>query len=82
MVSIWRLDATYIEVRGHSKHLYNIVEHDHRFVNRKMRAALSFKGFHSDHGTMQGVEVVRMILKGLVVVELMEVFTTPVEDQH
>ena len=55
--------GTNIEIRQ-CKYLNNIVEQDHRAVKRKMRAALGFKAFHSAHATMQGVEVVRMILKG------------------
>lgn len=54
--------GTNIEIRQ-CKYLNNIVEQDHRFVKQKMRVALGLRAFHSAHATMQGVEVVRMILK-------------------
>ncbi len=46
------------------KYLNNIIEQDHRFVKKKVRAAQCFKSFHTAERTLEGIESVNMIRKG------------------
>ena len=47
-----------------TKYLNNIIEQDHRFVKKKVRAAQCFKRFHTAERTLEGVEAINMIRKG------------------
>jgi transposase-like protein len=48
------------------KYLNNIIEQDHRFVKKKMRAAQCFKKFYTSERTLEGIEAVNMMRKGQV----------------
>jgi IS6 family transposase len=48
------------------KYLNNIIEQDHRFVKKKVRAAQCFKSFHTAERTLEGIEAVNMMRKGQV----------------
>jgi transposase-like protein len=48
------------------KYLNNIIEQDHRFVKKKVRASQCFKSFHTAERTLEGIEAVNMIMKGQV----------------
>jgi transposase-like protein len=44
----------------------NIVEQDHRFIKKKVRASQCFKSFHTAERALKGIEAVNMIRKGQV----------------
>ena len=46
------------------KYLNNIIEQDHRFVKKRVRACLGYRSFDTAERTLQGVEAVNMIRKG------------------
>jgi transposase, IS6 family len=48
------------------KYLNNVIEQDHRFVKKKVRAAQCFKSFHTAERTLEGIEAINMIRKGQV----------------
>jgi len=48
------------------KYLNNVIEQDHRFVKKKVRASQCFKRFHTAERTLEGIESVNMIRKGQV----------------
>jgi transposase, IS6 family len=48
------------------KYLNNVIEQDHRFVKKKVRASQCFKKFHTAERTLEGVEAVNMLRKGQV----------------
>jgi len=48
------------------KYLNNVIEQDHRFVKKKVRAAQGFKGFHTAERTLEGIEAMNMMRKGQV----------------
>ena len=48
------------------KYLNNVIEQDHRFVKKKVRAAQCFKSFRTAERTNEGIEAVNMIRKGQV----------------
>ncbi len=48
------------------KYLNNIIEQDHRFVKKKVRAAQCSKSFYTAERTIEGIEAVNMIRKGQV----------------
>jgi transposase-like protein len=48
------------------KYLNNMIEQDHRFVKKKVRASQCFKNFHTAERTLAGVEAVNMMRKGQV----------------
>ncbi|MCH2226030.1 MAG: IS6 family transposase, partial [Crocinitomicaceae bacterium] len=48
------------------KYLNNIVEQDHRFINRRIVQSLGFKEFESAKRTLSGIEIVHMIRKNQV----------------
>jgi transposase-like protein len=48
------------------KYLNNIIEQDHRFVKKKVRASQCFKSFHTAERTLVGVETMNMMRKGQV----------------
>ena len=48
------------------KYLNNVIEQDHRFIKKKVRASQCFKSFHAAERTLEGIEAVNMIRKGQV----------------
>ena len=46
------------------KYLNNVIEQDHRFVKKKVRASQCFKRFHTAERTLEGIEAMNMIRKG------------------
>ena len=48
------------------KYLNNVIEQDHRFIKKKVRASQCFKSFHTAERTLEGIESVNMIRKGQV----------------
>ena len=48
------------------KYLNNVIEQDHRFINKKMRASQYFKRFHTAERTIEGIESINMLRKGQV----------------
>ena len=48
------------------KHLNNIVEQDHRFIKKKVRASQCFRSFHTAERTLEGIEAVNVLRKGQV----------------
>jgi IS6 family transposase len=48
------------------KYLNNIIEQDHRFVKKRVRASQCFRSFHTAERTLEGIEAVNMIRKGQV----------------
>jgi IS6 family transposase len=48
------------------KYLNNVIEQDHRFIKKKVRAAQCFKRFHTAERTLEGIEAMNMIRKGQV----------------
>jgi IS6 family transposase len=48
------------------KYLNNVIEQDHRFVKKKVRASQCFKRFHTAERTSEGIEAMNMMRKGQV----------------
>jgi IS6 family transposase len=48
------------------KYLNNVIEQDHRFIKKKVRAAQCFKSFHTAERTLEGIEAVNMMRTGQV----------------
>jgi transposase-like protein len=48
------------------KYLNNVIEQDHRFVKKKVRASPCFKSFHTAERTLEGIEAMNMMRKGQV----------------
>jgi transposase-like protein len=48
------------------KYLNNVIEQDHRFVKKKVRASQCFKRYHTAERTLEGIEAVNMMRKGQV----------------
>ncbi len=48
------------------KYLNNVIEQDHRFIKKKVRASQCFKRFHTAERTLEGIEAMNMIRKGQV----------------
>lgn len=48
------------------KYLNNVIEQDHRFTKKKVRASQCFKSFHTAERTLEGIESINMIRKGQV----------------
>ena len=48
------------------KYLNNIIEQDHRFIKKRVRACLGYRWFDTAERTLQGVEAVNMMRKGQV----------------
>jgi transposase, IS6 family len=48
------------------QYLNNVIEQDHRFIKKKVRASQCFKRFHTAERTLEGIEAVNMIRKGQV----------------
>jgi transposase, IS6 family len=45
------------------KYLNNVIEQDHRFIKKKVRASQCFKSFRTAERTLEGIEAVNMIRK-------------------
>jgi transposase, IS6 family len=41
------------------KYLNNVIEQDHRFVKKKVRASPCFKRFHTAERTLEGINMMR-----------------------
>jgi IS6 family transposase len=48
------------------KYLNNIIEQDHRFIKKRVRASQCFKSFHTAERAIEGVEAMNMMRKGQV----------------
>jgi transposase-like protein len=48
------------------KYLNNVIELDHRFVKKKVRASQCFKSFHTAERTLEGIEAMNMMREGQV----------------
>src|ERR687894_411582 len=48
------------------KYLNNVIEQDHRFIKKKVRASQCFKRFHTAERTLEGIEAINMMKKGQV----------------
>ena len=48
------------------KYLNNVIEQNHRFMKKKVRASQCFKSFHTAERTLEGIEAVNMMRKGQV----------------
>jgi transposase-like protein len=48
------------------KYLKNVIEQDHRFIKKKVRASQCFKRFHTAERTLEGIEAMNMLRKGQV----------------
>ena len=48
------------------KYLNNVIEQDHRFIKKKVRASQCFKRFHTAERTLEGIESMNMMRKGQV----------------
>ena len=48
------------------KYLNNVIERDHRFVEKKVRASQYFKSFHTAERTLEGIEAMNMMRQGRV----------------
>jgi transposase, IS6 family len=48
------------------KYLNNIIEQDHRFIKKRVRACLGYRSFDTAERTIQGVEALNMMRKGQV----------------
>ena len=48
------------------KYLNNVIEQDHRFIKKKVRASQCFKSFNTAERTLEGIESINMIRKGQV----------------
>ena len=48
------------------KYRNNVIEQDHRFIKKKVRAAQCFKSFHTAERTLEGIEAINMMRKGQV----------------
>jgi transposase, IS6 family len=52
--------------RRRVKYLNNVIEQDHRFIKKKVRASLCFKRFYTAEQTLEGIEAINMMRKGQV----------------
>ena len=48
------------------KYLNNVIEQDHRFIKKKVRASQCFRSFHTAERTLEGSESLHMMRKGQV----------------
>ncbi|MDV2997122.1 MAG: hypothetical protein N4J56_006827 [Chroococcidiopsis sp. SAG 2025] len=49
---------------GQNKYLNNLVEQDHRFIQKLVNLGLGFKSFHTARRIVVGYETMNMIRKG------------------
>jgi len=61
LTSCWL--AGFIEI-FQVKYLNNVVEQDHRFINKITKPMMGFNAFHSAKATIDGIETAHMIRKG------------------
>lgn len=47
-------------------YLNDVIEQDHRFVKKKVRASQCFKSFHTEERTLEGIEAMNTMRKGRV----------------
>ena len=50
-----------------NKYLNNVIEQDHRFLQRLIKPGLGFKSFNAARRTIKGYEVMHMLRKGQVI---------------
>ena len=50
-----------------NKYLNNVIEQDHRFLQRVIKPGLGFKSFHTARRTIKGYEAMHMLRKGQVI---------------
>jgi transposase-like protein len=43
-----------------------VIEQDHRFIKKEVRASQCFKSFHTAERTLKGIEAMNMVRKGQV----------------
>ena len=48
------------------KYLNNVIEQDHRFIKKRVRASQCFKNFYTAERTLEGIEAMNMMRKGQV----------------
>ena len=48
------------------KYLNNVIEQDHRFIKKKVRASQCFRSFYTAERTLEGIESLHMMRKGQV----------------
>jgi transposase-like protein len=48
------------------KYLNDIIEQDHRFIKKKVRASQCFKRFHTAERTLEGIKDINMMREGQV----------------
>lgn len=48
------------------KYLNHVIEQDHRFIKKMVRASQCFKRFHTAERTLEGIEAVNMMRNGQV----------------
>lgn len=48
------------------KYLNNVIEQDHRFIKKKVRASQCFKTFHAAERTIEGAEAMNVFREGQV----------------
>jgi transposase, IS6 family len=48
------------------KYLNKVIEQDHRFIKKKVRASQCFKSYHTAERTLEGIEAMHMMRKGQV----------------
>jgi len=48
------------------KYFNNVIEQDHRFIKKKVRASQCFRSFHTAERTLEGIESINMLRKGQV----------------
>ncbi len=48
------------------KYLNNVIEQDHRFIKKKVRASQCYKSFRTAERTLEGIEAMNMMRKGQV----------------
>ena len=46
------------------KYLNNVIEQDHRFIKKKVRASQCFKSFHTAERTLEGIEAMKYNTEG------------------
>jgi len=46
------------------KYLNNVIEQDHRFIKKKVRASQCFKRFQTAERRLEGIEAINMMRKG------------------
>jgi transposase-like protein len=63
---IYNSELSFGKTNRMTKYLNNIIEQDHRFIKKKIKPMLGFKGISSAKNTIAGIEMMHMIRKGQV----------------